>query len=150
LASASTHDFYAALTGRRDTEHLLRVGRWMTLVWAVILVGGAMLFPDRRTPVVELALQVASLTYGGLLGTYLLGGFWPRARERDVIIAVLTGLVVMTPVVLGWPFRLFPGLAWPWDVPLGTAITMLVGIVSSLVGAPREYQATGQPATGGS
>jgi Na+/proline symporter len=149
LASSSTQDFYAALTGRRDSEHLLRVGRWMTLVWAVILVGGAMLFPDRRTPVVELALQVASLTYGGLLGTYLLGGFWPRARERDVIIAVLTGLVVMTPVVLGWPFRLLPGLAWPWDVPLGTAITMLVGIVSSLVGAPRESQAAEQPVSGG-
>lgn len=133
LASASTHDFYAPLTGRRDTGHLLRVGRWLTLVWAVVLVGGAMLFPNRRTPVVELALQIASLTYGGLLGTYLLGGFWPRARERDVIVAVLVGLVIMTPVVLGWPFRLLPGLAWPWDVPLGTAVTILVGILSSLL-----------------
>jgi SSS family solute:Na+ symporter len=138
LASASTHDFYASVTGRRDAEHLLRVGRWMTLIWAAVLVGGAMLFPNRRTPVVELALQVASLTYGGLLGTYLLGGFWRRARERDVIVAVLTGLVVMTPVVLtsvlpGWPIRVLSGLAWPWDVPLGTAITVLAGMLSSLL-----------------
>lgn len=138
LASASTHDFYAALTGRRDTEHLLRVGRWMTLVWAVVLVGGAMLFPNRRTPVVELALLVASLTYGALLGTYLLGGLWRRARERDVIVAVLTGLLVMTPIVMtaalpGWPLRVLPGLAWPWDVPLGTAITVLAGILSSVL-----------------
>src|SRR6266508_1485596 len=51
LASASTHDFYAPLSGRRDAGHLLKVGRWMTLVWAVILVGGAMLFPERQTPV---------------------------------------------------------------------------------------------------
>ncbi len=142
LASASTHDFYAALTGRRDTEHLLRVGRAMTLLWAAILVGGAMLFPDRRTPVVELALQVASLTYGALLGTYLLGGLWPRARQRDVIVAVLVAVAVMTPVVLGWPFRLLPGLAWPWNVPLGTAVTVAVGIVSSLTGRATAGAAT--------
>jgi len=134
LASATTHDFYAPATGRRDPTHLLRVGRAMTLVWALILVGGAMLFPDRRTPVVVLALSIASLTYGALLGTYLLGGLWRRARERDVIVAVLAGVAVMVPVVLGFPVRWLPGLAWPWFVPLGTAVTVGVGIVSSLIG----------------
>ncbi|MGH7568009.1 MAG: sodium:solute symporter [Gemmatimonadales bacterium] len=133
LASASTHDFYAALTGRRDAEHLLRVGRGMTLLWAAVLVGGAMLFRQRNTPVVELALSIASLTYGALLGTYLLGGWWTRARQRDVIVAILACILLMTPVVLGWPLRLLSGLAWPWYVPLGTAITVLVGMGSSAV-----------------
>ena len=134
LASASTHDFYAPLTGRRDTEHLLKVGRVMTLLWALILVGGAMLFRGRNTPVVVLALSIASLTYGSLLGTYLLGGFWARARERDVVTAIVVCVVVMTPVVLGWPVRLLEGLAWPWYVPLGTLVTMAVGMLSSSVG----------------
>ncbi|MGH9259440.1 MAG: sodium:solute symporter, partial [Acidimicrobiales bacterium] len=101
--------------------------------WAVILVGGAMLFPDRRTPVVELALSIASITYGALLGTYLLGGLWHRAREVDVIVAVIVGVAAMVPVVLGFPVRLLPGLAWPWYVPLGTGITMAAGWVSSVV-----------------
>jgi SSS family transporter len=144
LASASTHDFYAALTGRREPEHLLRAGRLMTLVWAAILVGGAMMFRGRDTPVVVLALSIASLTYGGLLGTYLLGGFWPRARERDVIAAVLVCLAVMTPVVLGWPWRWLPGLAWPWYVPLGTGITVAMGMLSSAGG-----RAAGQAGGGG-
>src|SRR5438445_7734675 len=34
LASASTHDFYAPLTGRQDPAHLLWVGLWLTLGWA--------------------------------------------------------------------------------------------------------------------
>jgi SSS family solute:Na+ symporter len=116
----------------------------MTLVWAVVLIVGAMLFPDRRTPVVELALQVASLTYGALLGTYLLGGFWPRARERDVIVAMVLGVLVMIPVVFAarlagalhdpaWLVSL-SHLGWPWDVPLGTAVTVAVGMTSSLFG----------------
>ncbi len=132
LASASTHDFYAPLTQRHDAEHLLKVGRGMTLLWAVILVGGALLFKNRDTPVVVLALSVASITYGGLLGSYLLGGLWPRARQVDVIIAILVGVAFMIPVVLGIPGRLLPGLAWPWYVPLGTAVTLAVGMISSL------------------
>src|SRR5216684_3047586 len=138
LASASTHDFYAPLTGRQEPVHLLRVGRWLTLVWTVILVAGAIAFRDQNTPVVQLALSIASLTYGSLLGTYILGGAWPRARQVDVIIALIVSIVVMAPIVLGaviphFPLRWLPGLAWPWYVPLGTAITVLVGMLSSLV-----------------
>lgn len=134
LASASTHDFYAPLTGRTDAEHLLRVGRGMTLLWAAILVGGALLFKNRNTPVVVLALSIASITYGGLLGSYLLGGLWRRTRQVDVVIGILAGVAFMIPVVLGFPVRILSGLAWPWFVPLGTAITVLVGMISSLLG----------------
>jgi len=139
LASASTHDFYAPLTGRQDPERLLRVGRWLTLVWTVVLVAGAIAFGDQNTPVVQLALSIASLTYGALLGTYLLGGIWPRARQVDVISALVVSIAVMSPIVLGaviphFPVHWLPGLAWPWYVPLGTLITVLVGMLSSLVG----------------
>ena len=139
LASASTHDFYAPLTGRQNPTHLLWVGRWLTLLWTAILVAGAMAFRDQDTPVVQLALSITSLTYGSLLGTYLLGGFWRRARQRDVIIAMVVGVLIMAPIVLGaviprFPYRWLPGLAWPWYVPLGTGVTVGVGMLSSIVG----------------
>jgi len=139
LASASTHDFYAPLTGRQDPEQLLRVGRWLTLVWTAVLVTGAIAFRDQNTPVVQLALSIVSLTYGALLGTYILGGAWPRARQRDVIIALIVSILIMSPIVLGavtphFPVRWLPGLAWPWYVPLGTAVTVAVGMLSSLIG----------------
>src|SRR5216110_866162 len=141
LASASTHDFYAPLTGRHDTGHLLWVGRWLTLLWTAVLVGGAIAFiGDRNTPVVQLALSIASLTYGSLLGTYILGGAWPRTRQIDVIVAIVGSVIVMSPVVLGaraviphFPLHWLPGLSWWWYVPLGTAVTVAVGMISSLV-----------------
>src|SRR3989442_630432 len=138
LASASTHDFYAPLTGRQDPAQLLWVGRWLTLLWTAVLVAGAMAFRNQNTPVVQLALSIASVTYGSLLGTYVLGGMWPRARQIDVIIAIVVSVLLMTPVVLGaviphFPIRWLPGLAWPWYVPLGTAATVAVGILSSAV-----------------
>ena len=134
LASASTLDFYAPLSGRQEPTHLLRVGRWLTLLWTAVLVAGAMTLRNQNTPVVQLALSIASITYGGLLGTYLLGGWWSRARQRDVVVAIIVSVLAMTPVVLGVPWRVLPGLAWPWYVPLGTAVTVLVGILSSTVG----------------
>src|SRR5216117_1236311 len=139
LASASTHDFYAPLTGRHDLEHLLWMGRWLTLFWTAVLVAGAMAFRNQNTPVVQLALSIASVTYGSLLGTYMLGGGWPRARQRDVILAIVVSVLLMTPVVLGaviphFPMRWLPGLAWPWYVPLGTAATVAAGMLTSLVG----------------
>src|SRR5437016_6645745 len=136
LASASTHDFYAPLSGRQEPAHLLWVGRWLTLMWTAVLVAGAIAFRNQNTPVVQLALSIASITYGGLLGTYVLGGLWSRARQRDVIVAMVVSVLAMTPVVLGVPWRWLPGLAWPWYVPLGTAVTVSVGMVSSMVGPP--------------
>src|SRR2546430_3382746 len=103
LASAATLDFYAPLTGRQEPTHLLRVGRWLTLLWTAVLVAGAMAFRNQNTPVVQLALSIVSITYGGLLGAYLLGGLWPRARHDGVILARIVSVAVMTPVVLGVP-----------------------------------------------
>jgi len=134
LASASTHDFYAPLARRQEPTHLLWVGRWLTLLWTAVLVAGAMAFRNQNTPVVQLALSVASITYGALLGTYLLGGWWSRARQRDVIVAIIASVLAMTPVVLGVPWHVLPGLAWPWYVPLGTAVTVAVGMASSMFG----------------
>jgi hypothetical protein len=77
-----------------------------------------------------------------LLGTYILGGFWPRAGQRDVIVALVVSILVMAPVVLGaviphFPLHWLPGLAWPWYVPLGTAITVGVGMIASMFGRPQ-------------
>jgi len=147
LASASTHDFYAPLTGRAQPDHLLKVGRWLTLCWTVVLVGGAAAFRHQSTPAIQLALSIASITYGSLLGTYVLGGLWSRARQRDVIIAITAGALIMTPVVLGAVIPDFPlywgrGLAWPWYVPLGTVVTVGIGVASSLLPPSPRHAAT--------
>jgi len=148
MASSLTHDLYANITGRRDPEHLLRVGRLFSAVWGVGLVLGALGFhayaSGTDTPVVVLALSIASVTYGALLGTYILAGRWPRARGRDVITATVVTIVIMLFVVFAARLATLPAmawlapvgrLAWPWYVPLGTALTLGVGIASSLTGS---------------
>lgn len=144
LSATTTHDLWVPLTGRRsDDPSLLRTGRRFTLAWAVVLIGGALLYPaNQQTPVVVVALSIASFTYGGLLGGFFLGLAVPRARQRDALIGMSVGIAAMTLVVFASPLSsayrsLAPLLAplariaWPWYVLIGTAITMTVGILSS-------------------
>jgi SSS family solute:Na+ symporter len=140
LASASTHDFYAPLTGRRQPEHLLRVGRWLTLGWAAVLMAGALAFGGNNQPVVVVALSIASITYGGLLGTYMMSGS-ARVRQPDVMRAIIVATALMVVVVLIKPGPLAQ-LAWPWYVPLGTLVTLAVGYTSAAL--HREPEVAGE------
>jgi len=143
LASSMTHDLYASWTGRRDPAHLLRIGKLFSVVWGISLIGGALLFhfyaTGTDTPVVVLALSIASITYGALLGTYLLAG-WPRAQGRDAVGAVCLAVAVMLLVVFAKPLSAHPALdwlglagrlAWPWYVPLGTLLAICTGVALS-------------------
>jgi SSS family solute:Na+ symporter len=135
LASSTTHDIYAPLTGRRDDEvHLMHAGRMFTIMWAFILIGGALLFQlvQPGTPIVVIALQIASFTYGGLLGGFLLAILSERADQRDAITGIATAIVVMA---LLWALqqfgsvpRLFDGL---WFALIGSIVTVLTGMASA-------------------
>lgn len=145
LAAASTHDIYLPLTGRSpDDPRTLKVGRIFALLWGIALTGGALLFPsNQKTPVVVIALSIASFTYGALLGGFFLGIFWRRAIQRDAILGMAVGIVAMSLIVFAKQIiAAFPGMAsllgpvstiaYPWYVLIGTTITLSVGILSSL------------------
>lgn len=137
LASSLTHDWYASLTGEDDPAVLLRVGRLISLGWGLALIGGALGFhalaSSRDTPVVVLALSIASVTYGALLGAYLLSAR-RRVSGADVIRGAAVTVTVMMVVLFagrlasaGLTFLTpLSTIAWPWYVPLGTLITVAV------------------------
>jgi len=135
LASAAANDIVGPLMGRADDDaFMLRLGRRLTLVWAIVLVGGAMLFQylQQGTPVVVVALQIASFTYGGLLGAFLLGVVSRTARESDAIAGMGIAIVVMGAIwgaqQFGLTGKLIDSL---WFSLLGSGITVGAGLVSS-------------------
>lgn len=149
LASSTTFDIYAPLSGRAgDDEHLAKVGKSFTLLWAVILIGGAMLFQfaSQGTPVVVIALQIAAFTYGGLLGGFLLGLLVPRADQRDAILGMATAIALMTGLWAVQQFGVIPKVVDTlWFSLIGSVVTVGVGWVSSRLHPPR----AGEPALRG-
>ena len=145
LAAATTHDIYLPMTKRDPGDPAtLRFGKLAALAWGIGLTGGALLYREQGTPVVVVALSVSSFTYGGLLGSFLLGIFSKRASERDAIIGLTVGIAAMTFVVFAKaistavPFLSdalapFVGIAWPWYVLIGTTLTVGTGMLSAWV-----------------
>jgi SSS family transporter len=142
LASALTLDLYGPLSGRgADQQHMLRAGKLFTLLVGVVLIVGGILFQfaQQGTPVVVIALNIASFTYGGLLGGFLLGALSRRADQIDALIGMATAVVVMT---LLWLAQQFGGMQkWIdplWFSLLGSAITLATGVASSRVRQRRD------------
>ena len=96
-------------------------------MWATLLVGGGVLFIplSEGNAAVEVALAIASMVYGGLLGTFILAVRSRRADQRSAIIGMVAGIGVVTAI---WVFAR-ADIAWPWFVPIGTAVTTAVGWV---------------------
>jgi Na+/proline symporter len=123
LASATYLDLFQLTPWGRalDERGEVRWSRIFTLGWGILLIGGAMLFKDTKSPVVELGLRIASLTYGGLLGAFFLGLFSTRTRQGDAILGFLCGLLAMVAVLA------FTRIDYTWHTLIGCAVTLGVG-----------------------
>ena len=143
LASAATNDVWAPVAGKEgDEAALLRMGKRFTFFWAVVLVGGAILFQlvQQGTPVVVIALQIASFTYGAMLGGFLLGVLSSRARQIDALRGMAATTAIMAAFWAGQEFAWIPRIADTlWFALFGSAITLAVGEASArLRGEPAE------------
>jgi len=127
LASSSMIDLGAARTSRSPQEQL-RVSRSITLIWGIAL---AALGLAPWSHVLEAGLTIASITYGGLLGVFLLGTWNCRSNETGAIVGLVAGIVTMISV------RFCTPLAFTWYVLAGTIVTFAVGSTASfLSGGP--------------
>lgn len=150
LASATTLDLYKPYFGKQNTEEEdLKISRIITMVWAVILTGSAFFFSvlqlqeGERPAVVELGLGIASYTYGGLLGAFVLGRWFPKPDKRDALIGFFAGLISLLFMVEGPIQNILPGeglaIAWPLYTVVGSLIVVVVGNLSSWLRGTSEH-----------
>ena len=148
LASSSMLDLVERFVKRPLSEaRRLFFSRGLTLFWAGLFIFFASLFENTDNPVVELGLAIASFTYGGLLGGFLLGIVVKRVQEWDAVIAFCLTIVTMVFIIFGvwysptegWLFALDPAnpaelqqIGWPWYTLIGSVFTLIVGSLLSL------------------
>ena len=108
-----------------DEQQRMKISRLSTVLWAIVLFILAVLCLHRVTRVVEVGLQIASISYGALLGVFLLGVLTRRANQTGAIIGMLCGF---TTEVYLWRLTQVP---FTWYVAIGTAVTFGVGYIAS-------------------
>jgi solute:Na+ symporter, SSS family len=127
LASSSIMDFSIGRSGApmQSSSKLLIRSRRMTLLWGVVL---GILGLVHWGPVLVAGLTIASITYGAMLGVFLLGMWNKRANATGAIAGMLVGLATMVAV------NRFTPLAFTWYVLVGTIVTFVAAtIVSTIV-----------------
>jgi len=129
MSSSAMLDIYIPYFKKKDASDAsqLRASRIITFFWAVLLVFAAFLFMESSQAVVEMALSIASFTYGGLLGVFMLGLFSKQAKQEDAIGGFIAGLFIMVSVIT---LKL---VAWTWFTLTGVIAAVLIGtFLSSL------------------
>ena len=135
LSASAMLDLYRPVFGKRsDGKHDLKISRIFTVIAAMILIFVAFLFIQVQQSVVEIALGIASVTYGGLLGAFLLGLFDKKTGTVSAVIGMTAGLLVMLLIIL------IPKITgthefvhWTWYVAIGTVVTVISGKLSEVL-----------------
>lgn len=126
MASTTVVDFYQPfLRKKKEAVEQLRVSRWITLFWGLALIGLAILSRGVKS-VLEAGLTIASITYGSMLGVFLLGVLTRKANEKGAILGMAAGLASMLAI---WYAST---IAFTWYVLIGTVITFTVGYLASM------------------
>lgn len=130
LSSSTMMDLYIPYFGKKnDDKKQLSISRMFTIMWAILLVGSAIFFMESSQAVVEIALSIASFTYGGLLGTFLLGVLSKKAKQEDALAGFVAGIFIMITVIA---LKL---VAWTWFTLIGVSATILIGTFLSSLSA---------------
>ncbi|MCU0858506.1 MAG: sodium/solute symporter, partial [Pontiellaceae bacterium] len=126
LSSSVLRDLIEPLTRRegRILNHLV-ISRGLVYIFAILLALIAWLFRDSAA-FLWLAFQVTSVTYGVLLGVFLLGLRGRRGNDTGNMLAIGVGLLAaaisLTAIKMGWI-----SIAWTWVIVIGASVTYAVG-----------------------
>ena len=115
LASSTINDWFGG-------EATLQKSQVVSLIWAVILIGIALIFDEGDTAIVVMGLQIASFTYGGLLGLFLLSKFDQSFHTASLIVGLILSCLIV--------FYLKQiGLAWTWFILVSVTFNIMVTMI---------------------
>ncbi len=134
IASTAVNDLYKPFARDKSDRNMMRKAGILTVVVGVVQIAIAVFLKDADSSALNMALAVASLINGPILGVFLVGAFIKAARQPHALIGMLVSIVVMLYVLLA-SNAIVPGpvIAWPWYALIGSSITVAVAFVATLI-----------------
>jgi solute:Na+ symporter, SSS family len=130
IAATAVNDLYKPFRPNRDDRHYLKVSHVLTLAWGVVQIGVALAVRNQPGSALSMALSIASLINGPILGVFLVGTFLRRVSQPPALIGMLVSIVSMLYVFFATK------IAWTWYVFLGSLITFVVAWAASFAFSP--------------
>ena len=130
IAATAVNDLYKPFRPNRDDKHYLKVSHVLTLVWGVVQILVALAVRNQPGSALSMALSIASLINGPILGVFLVGTFLRRVSQPPALIGMLVSIASMLYVFFATK------IAWTWYVFLGSLITFVVAWAASFAFSP--------------
>ncbi len=127
IAATAVNDIYKPFARDTSDKHLMRVAGILTVVVGIVQIAIATSLKDAGSSALGMALSVASLINGPILGVFLVGAFLKKAKEIHALIGMLASIGVMLYILFGTQ------IAWPWYALIGSSVTVIVAFLASLV-----------------
>ena len=128
LSSSALVDLYRPLVGSEmDEKKSLRLSKLLVSVFGILLALIAYALKDAEG-FLWLTFQIASVTYGALLGVFLLGIVTKRGSDRGNWIAMLSAAAICVTLLALIKLEVI-SLGWTWLILIGTAWTFGLGAV---------------------
>ena len=115
LASSTLIDLFKG-------EPSLLSSRLLSLFWAIILIGIALIFDESDSAIVIIGLQIASFTYGGLLGLFILSKFNKEFNSISLIIGLVCSFLIVF-------YLKYLGIAWTWFILISVIVNITITII---------------------
>ncbi len=134
IASTAVNDLYKPFAKDKSDKQLMRIAGILTVVVGIIQIAIAVALKDANSSALNMALAVASLINGPILGVFLVGAFLKRAKEIHALAGMVVSILLMTYVLLA-SNKIVPGpvIAFPWYALIGSLTTVLVAFLATLI-----------------
>jgi SSS family transporter len=131
LSASFVTDIYRPLLApRRSERHYLLVSRGAVVVFGLVLGGIAHAF-SAFDQILWLAFKIAGVTFGSLLGVFLLGLVTTRPVRDWANVAAMLVMAALNLVLLLLSETGVVNFAWSWLVIIGTAGTILLSLTTT-------------------
>lgn len=125
IAATAMNDLYKPFRPRRSDKHYLKISHVLTLAWGLVQIAVALVMRNQNRSALDLALSIASLINGPILGVFLVGVFLKRVSQPSALIGMLVSMATMLYIYLGTT------IAWTWYVFMGSAVTLVIAWLAS-------------------
>jgi len=126
IAATAINDLYKPFAKDKSDKHLLKLSGILTVVIGLVQIVIAVAFMKTASSALNLALSVASLINGPILGVFLVGTFLKKAKENHALIGMAASICLMIYILLGTK------IAWTWYALIGSLTTFFVAFLASL------------------
>ncbi len=127
IAATAVNDLYKPFAKNKSDGHLVKLAGWLTVIVGVVQIVVAIAFMRSGESALALALSVASLINGPILGVFLVGTFLKRAGEKHALVGMLASISLMLYILLGTK------IAWTWYALIGSITTVLIAGLATMV-----------------